>query len=202
MSNVWYFDEEEEVLDYTWFEDEDPGYLDLSPSMSLTDEDLLSCQDLAEPVAELSQATVEPAVAEPLPAEHVVTPEQISYFDEEEEVLDYTGFEDEDPGYLDLSSPSTSFIDEDLLSCHDLAEPAAELSQATVEPAVAEPLPAEPVVTPEPMIATQDDLADDKPRHIPVLVTTSMRDSERNRKRRRNNANWTVCLAGSAAKNF
>ena len=190
MSNVWYFDEEEEVLDYTWFEDEDPGYLDLSPSMSLTDEDLLSCQDLAEPVAELSQATVEPAAAEPLPAEHVVNPEQISYFDEEEEVLDYTGFEDEDPGYLDLSSPSTSFIDEDLLSCQDLAEPAAEA------------LPAEHVVTPEPMIATQDDLADDKPRHIPVLVTTSMRDSERNRKRRRNNANWTVCLAGSAAKNF
>ena len=64
-----------------------------------------------------------------------------------------------------------SFIDEDLLSCQDLAEPVAELSQPTVEPAVAEPLPAEPVVTPEPMIATQDELADDKPRDVPVLVT-------------------------------
>ena len=52
-----------------------------------------------------------------------------SYFDEEEEVSDYTGFEDEDPGYLDLSSPSMSLIDEDLLSCQDLAEPVAELSQ-------------------------------------------------------------------------
>ena len=41
----------------------------------------------------------------------------VSYFDEEEEVLDYTGFEDEDPSYLDLSSPSMSFIDEDLLFC-------------------------------------------------------------------------------------
>ena len=38
------------------------------------------------------------------------------------------------------------------------------------------------------MIATQDDLADDKPRDIPVLVTTSVRDSERNWTRRRSNA--------------
>ena len=50
MSNASYFDEEEEVSDYTGFEDEDPGYLDLSSLW-----DLLSCQDLAEPVAELSQ---------------------------------------------------------------------------------------------------------------------------------------------------